>query len=243
MRSRQQIQAMLDEQAQQWQSCHFERLLVRAWLLSPVAHDVIGHMPLDGLLEVATLRLLRIAIDELGDIHPAPMRIPIPVQKVEVQGVEVYACSWARPHEATRLVTRKKRKHYNPSRFTRTDRVVDTQSGAYRSYDLPTAAVATPYLEWTLDADRAQLRRLLPLLVSLGKDRNSGLGTVLTWEVDTTDRDPLVHEGVPQRQLPCLDGDMSSYAPDSAALRLCPPRPPYIWHGADCQCAIPVGAP
>lgn len=234
------VYAKLHQQAKEWAGLPYSRLMVRAWLLSPVAHDVIGHMPLDGLLSVAVLAHLGISIDELDSMEPEPAFIPIPVRKVEIDGTWIYACSWCRYHPSTVQIVRAKRKHFHESRFI-IPKLIDTSSGKFRSYDLKCAAVVTPYVEWTIEASREMLIMLLPHLSSIGKDRNTGLGTVSAWEIDSTDRDPLVHEGVPQRAIPCPDGDLTAYTPGSCALGLRSIRPPYVWQGTRMQCAVPAG--
>jgi hypothetical protein len=159
-----------------------ETMLVRAWLGSPVAIDVIGGNPLDDILCVAVLRHLRIHMDDLGDMHPEPVFIPAPLDRIEVGGTWVYASSWRRPCPGAIELVRRKRKHFHASRFVGGSRI-DTKSGKFRSYDLASACVATPFVEWTVRGNKAWLQKLLPLVTSIGKDRNSGLGSVLGWEV------------------------------------------------------------
>lgn len=215
---------------------NYRNLLVRAWLYSPVSVDIIGGNPLDDLLCVAVLNHIRIRIDELGDMVPEPVRIPCPLAKVEVGGTWVYATSWRRyPVEQVQMV-RHKRKRFNESRFVTMGKL-DQKSGRFRSYDLVAASSATPVIEWTVRGSRRWLSALLPLVASIGKDRNAGLGSVRAWEVDDTDRDALVVDGVPQRSLPCPDGDLSRYRGCGLAERSI--RPPYCWSGSRVLCAVP----
>lgn len=216
-----------------------EALLVRAWLYSPISEDVIGGNPLDDLLCVAVLRHLDIHIDDLGDMDPEPVLIPVPLVREMVEGQWIYATSWRRPGPGAIPLVRRKRKHYNDSRFVCRGKI-DTRSGKFRSYDLASACVATPFVEWTVRGSRRWLTKLLPLIGSMGKDRNAGLGTVLSWEVDSTDRDPLVVDGVPQRSLPCQSGNLSVYAEGSCSLLERSVRPPYVWPGGRILCAVPI---
>jgi hypothetical protein len=235
------IQARLDVLAERMESSWetHELLTIRAWLASPIAFDVIGRMPLDDILCVASLRWLGISIDDLGPMDPEPVRIPAPLEQRGVGADWYYATSWARHFDPISMV-RCKRKHFHESRFVE-PKVVDTRSGKCRSYDLKTQAVATPFVEWTVSGDREWLRKLLPLIGSLGKDRNTGLGTVISWEISESDRDPCIVDGVPQRAIPCADGDVSAYAPGTFALAHRTVRPPYSWPGGRTKCVIPSG--
>lgn len=235
--SREAIQARLDELAEQMLG-PWELLTVRAWLWSPIAFDVIGRMPLDDILCVASLRWLGIHIDDLGPMEPAPMRIPAPLERRDAHGEWYYATSWARHFDPISIV-RCKRKHFRESRFVAPN-VVDTRSGKFRSYDLKTQAYSTPYVEWSVSGSREWLRKLLPRIASLGKDRNTGLGSIIAWEVADGSVDPCVVHGVPQRAIPCPCGDVSAYRPGAFALTHRTVRPPYSWPGGRVQCVVPV---
>jgi hypothetical protein len=212
-------------------------MLVRAWLYSPVAIDVIGGNPLDDLLCVAVLRHFQIPIDDLGDMHPEPVFIPAPLARVSIGGTWIYATSWRRCHPVAMEMVRRKRKHFFASRFVGGQQV-DTKSGRFRSYDLASACVTTPYVEWTVRGSRAWLERLLPLVGSIGKDRNSGLGSIASWEIASTTRDPVLEEGVPQRGIPCSGVDTAGYRDCVLAERTI--RPPYVWPGTRMLCALPA---
>jgi hypothetical protein len=237
--NRGEIQARLDAfGATMANDARHENLSIRAWLYSPISQDIIGGNPLDDLLCVAVLNILRIPIDDLGDMHPAPVAIPVPLAKVEVDGVWIYATSWKRYHASAIPMVRRKRKHFHESRFVAGGKV-DTKSGKFRSYDLVSSCMASPFVEWTVRGDRFWISRLLPTIASLGKDRNAGLGTVLSWEIAGTNRDPLVVDGVPQRSLPCPSGDLSKYAVGSCSTAERTVRPPYVWPGTKMICAVP----
>lgn len=231
------IQARLDAVAEQMRG-PWELLTVRAWLYSPIAFDVIGRMPLDDILCVATLRWADIPIDDLGPFDPQPARIPAPLERVEIGGSWVYATSWARHYDPLPLL-RKKRKHFCESRFVEQGKV-DTKCGKFRSYELANSCYATPFVEWSVRGERTWLRRLLPLISALGKDRNAGLGSVIMWELIDGGLDPCVLNGVPQRALPCLDGDVSAYRPDSFAMAERTFQPPYVWPGGRKMCVVPT---
>ena len=237
--NRERIQATLDAFGEMMaKPAHHENLAIRAWLYSPISHDIIGGSPLDDLLCVAVLNYLQIPIDDLGDMHPVPVAIPVPLAKVEVEGIWIYATSWRRYPAHSIPMVRRKRKHFHESRFVAGAKI-DTKSGKFRSYDLVSSCMAAPFVEWTVRGDRFWISRLLPMIASLGKDRNAGLGTVAAWEVAGTLRDPLVVDGAPQRSLPCPSGDLSRYADGSCALAERTVRPPYVWPGSKMMCAVP----
>jgi hypothetical protein len=232
------IRRALGEFGDSIQGVTHENLTVRSWLYSPISQDIIGGNPLDDLLCVAVLNHLRIHIDDLGDMHPEPVVIPIPLAKVEVDGVWIYATSWRRYHPAAIPMVRRKRKHFHESRFVAGGKV-DTRSGKFRSYDLVSACMSSPFVEWTVRGNRECIARLLQTVGSLGKDRNAGLGTVAAWEIASTTRDPLVVDGAPQRSLPCPSGDLSKYAVGSCSRAERTVRPPYVWPGTRMTCAVP----
>lgn len=237
--SRVEIQSELDRFSREIDGIEHENLTVRAWLYSPISVDCVVGNPLDDLLCVCVLRFLGINIDDLGDMSPEPVRIPATLDRVNVCGEWVYATSQRRDPSYAIPMIRRKRKHFHDSPYIQ-DAYVDTRSGKYRSYDLCTSCVSTPYVEWTVRGNDVWLGRLLPLAGSLGRDRNAGLGSVIGWEIEHTDRDPLIVDGVPQRCLPCLDGDLRPYAPGSCGLAMRTIRPPYVWRAGRVLCAVPI---
>jgi hypothetical protein len=233
------IQAVLEEYGRNFLISTHELLMVRAWLYSPISFDVIGRMPLDDILCVAVLRHAGIHIDDLGPMDPRPVQIPAPLQIRWISDDWYYATSQASFLDPIEVV-RSKRKHFKDSRFVAPS-VVDTRSGKFRSYDLKTQAVSSPFVQWDVCGSRHWLKQLLPLIGSLGKGRNTGLGTVLSWEIAETDQDPCVIDGVPRRAIPCRDGNVSAYQSGSFALAHRTFRPPYVWPGGRTQCVVPIG--
>lgn len=228
-------------------------LRVRAWLHSPVSIDPQDSITLDAALGWAVvLRVTGRMPDDVFAGVPSGVTWPIatPIEEVpfEVDGRLLYvpASSAAMPAPTALHAMRQKRKRTHPEALKVRGRV-QTAGGRYKTLDIPVQSLVTPYLEWSVRADEARLRELLPLIHNVGRARGAGLGTVLGWEVDD---DPLdgafVVDGIPQRPIPVASyDDARARFRGDYDVRMVGFRGPY-WHyrnKALCACPLRLSQP
>jgi hypothetical protein len=239
MLSTSQIKAKLEGLEARWGHLPHQKLIVRAWLYSPIGYDVIGKMPLDDLLCVAVLDYAGIHIDDLPEMRPLPVAIPLPLAKRHIGGSWMWSASWVKlPYEAIEI-TRAKRKHYREHPVVQ-HKVVDPSMGPFRSYNLCTSAMATPCVEWVVGGHKETIETLLQYLPVIGRARNSGIGSVQFWETSPTELDPVLQDGVPQRQIPFVWEDRHMFKTGSFATAFRRIRPPYVHACTETLCVVPV---
>lgn len=119
------------------------------------------------------------------------------------------------------LEVRKKPALGEMGRYT-VEKTAHLGSGHMKAYDLKIPTVLATSVTWYALGDLDEVRRLVEGMVSIGKKRNIGSGTVRSWLVEPCDEDrSTIVDGVAQRRLPvgACDGPEGWGAI----------RPPY-WH-------------
>jgi hypothetical protein len=194
---------------------------VTAHLVSPLALSPDGQAPfLDAICEWALSCKMR-TIEECSDGRHAldrtrrrgqeverPGMIPIPIERITVDGLPIPLCSSGIYAETPQRV-----EHY--SRRFPTERasmlapdergVMQTSGGTFKSFRLPLRIVDTDRVVWfaAIRERPGRLRQLVSKVHGIGKKTSQGYGTVWRWEVEPIERDlSWWADGVLMRPLP-----------------------------------------
>jgi CRISPR type IV-associated protein Csf3 len=176
---------------------NFEPLKVRAYLQTPVVSD--KYLPLDGILFNHFIR------DLFG---PKVMTRPrqsdvaeyseksLPIQKRNMNEPEwYYACSFAVWPDCAKNDTHEYAKRFDTHEaviyadFKGKRGKVDTQRGQFKNYFVKEYTICSPYVDWYLRGDKEAIEKLLPFCTHIGKKSVQGCGSVLRWEVESTEKD------------------------------------------------------
>lgn len=215
-----------------WRPRAVEALRLRLWFSAPVAWDTYDGTTIEGALQYAVV--IRDTGRMPSDVFSGCPRdrfvdIPVPIADTTIAGLPIACASWGQPApEASEGVRyRRKRARVELLRTPGGRGNVVTGGGPYKSLNVPTCVLATPYLDFFVRGDRALLVDLLRDVGAVGRCRAGGLGAVLGAEIseDPEDRS-LVWRGRPQRTLPATDQE---YEPGSYVVREAGTRAPY-WH-------------
>lgn len=194
----------------------FNPLRVRAYLQTPIISD--RFLPLDGIVFYHTVR------DAYGpQVHTLPKQstvkefsgISLPFQKRNMNEEQwYYACSFAVwPSEergshsyARRFDIDEAGKYVD---FGKKRGVVALDRGSFKNYFIKEYTFEVPYVDWYCRAKKEELELILPFCTHIGKKGAQGCGSVLSWEVESTDKDWYKNDdkGNVMRALPSNKGN------------------------------------
>lgn len=219
--------------AERWRPRTVSPLRVRAWFSAPVVWDDRDPITLEGPLQfvVVVRETGRLPDDVFDGIErDGVVEIPIPVEDVAIDGRPIACASWGFPPWCAVPSVRWRRKRARAEAYNVTR--LQVAGGWAKNLNIPVGTLTTPYLDFYVRGDRAQIEDLLRDMGGLGRDSTRGLGTVLGYEVtpDPDDRS-LLFQGGPQRAIPIvMDGgawDVRSYDPGRFEERPMTTRAPY----------------
>jgi CRISPR type IV-associated protein Csf3 len=163
--------------------------------------------------------------------------IPIPIADTALAGQLVALSSWAHPPRHALEAVRIRRRRIRADAMGGTSKIRHN-AGPYKTAQLPTPVLVTPYLDFYVDGDVDLLRELLIDSIVIGRARGGGLGWVAGCEILARDGDVLVRDGRLTRAVPA--GSVCGVDPSSYVEREATIRAPY-WHRETRQmCWVPV---
>lgn len=233
--------------AKRWLPDTVAPLRLRVWLKSEIAWDDYDGVTIEGALQyVVVVRESGMMPDDAFEGAPREFfaDIPAPIADEERAGRRIACASWGIPAahiETVRYKRSRARAELFPIPGGRG--LLPTSGGKYGSTQVPTAALATPYVDFYVRGDRDKLIDLVRDVGSIGKSRGGGLGAIHGVEIDDDPEDrSLVYQGRPQRSIPVTDEHDAAihFEVGSYDLRETNTRAPY-WHRATrALCAVPV---
>jgi hypothetical protein len=226
---------------------HPEPLMLRVWFSAPVAWDPYDGTCLEGALQHA------VVLREIGQMPadvfsecPADVTadIQIPIVDEMICGRPIARASWGFPAEFAAETVRWRRHRTRveqlPTPGGRGTIVI--AGGPYKNTQIPTATIATPWLDFYVRGDRALLADLLRDVGAVGRCRAGGLGAVLGTEIlpDPEDRS-LTWRGRPMRSIPVESEDAAArFEPGSCDCRPQTTRAPYWAQRSKTLCVVPI---
>jgi hypothetical protein len=217
--------------------------VIEAILAAPVAIDPQQPIMLEGALQCAAIAAVTGRTpDEVGLDSRVFTDVPIPIADGVRAGLRVARCSAA---EGTmRARERYVRRRPRSERYALP--VVRETLGEFKAWSLPMPTRLVSVLRWHAFADPERLFELLPLVQSIGRSRQAGLGQVAFWRMlpEKTDRSWLNEDGNPARPLPVASpATARAEFGQGVQIGIVGYRAPY-WHvKARALCALPGGSP
>lgn len=224
--------------ADRWLPRRVEHLTIRAWLDSPLAWDPYDGITLDGALQfvVVGLETGLMPDDAFAGYRGPKIDIPIPIADVELDGAQIALVSWAQPHPEALEDVRFRRRRLRTDAIGG-DLVVRMNQGSFKTTQLPTPTLATPYVDFHADGDLDLLRILLSDVAAIGRARAGGLGRILGFELLSRAGSALVRDGRLTRTVPVDTVD--DVDPSSYVIREATTRAPYWHRGSRRLCWVP----
>lgn len=221
---------------------------VTAWMASPITWDGYDPITLEGALQCAVVlrETGRAPCDVFSgcpaDASLADVDITIPIADTETDTplgrLPISRCSIGHFSPDAVLTTRYIRKRPRAENYAA--KVVNIAMAEYKASNQPVATVTCSHITFWCEADEALLRDLLTDCQNLGADRSGGLGAVIGWEVDTSERDKWAWLHDEKKRLRRTVPDMSVDDVIGFERRVATLRAPY-WHKrTQCLCKVPI---
>lgn len=226
------------KRAERWLPRRVESLTIRAWLSSPLAWDTYDGVTLDGAIQFAVVALeTGMTPDDAFSGYRGPkVDIPIPIADQDLSGLQIARISWAHPARLTEGVRVRRRRLRVDSMGGSS--VIRMNQGPFKSTQLPTPTISTPYVDFFADGDPDRLKVLLTDVAALGRARGGGLGYVFGYEILPREGSVFVRNGRLARTVPA--GSIVGVDPGSYVTREANTRAPY-WHRASrTMCWVPI---
>ena len=194
----------------------FKPLKIRAHLQTPVISD--KFLPLDGIIFNHFIRDIFGAKDITKARESAVAEYSgknLPIQKRNMNEEEwYYACSFAVWSPDATRDTIEYAKRFDTDLavdyvdFGKKRAKVDTSRGENKNYFIKEYTFNAPFIDWYCRGDKRQIETLLAFCTHIGKKSSQGFGSVLSWEVEETERDwyKIDNAGNTMRAIPSQKG-------------------------------------
>jgi hypothetical protein len=226
--------------ATRW-ACELPALLtLRAWLEAPVAWDSHHGIKCEGALQYAVVSLEsgQTPDDAFFEVpREQVVEIPIPIEDTEMVGMKIAMASWAQPSPDAAETIRYRRKRARAEEYGTNQ--VRISGGPYKSLNIAVPTLTCAWLDFHVIGDKAKLYDLLPHVAHIGRNRSSGLGHVLGWEIlDDPERRAILDRGRLMRTLPV--GCDVVPRPGTFTVRNATTRAPYHHPRSLCEAMVPI---
>ncbi len=195
---------------------NFQPLKIRAYLQTPIISD--KFLPLDGILFNHFIRDIFGAKDITKARESTVSEYSgknLPIQKRNTNDEDwYYACSFAVWSPDTTRDTIEYAKRFDTDLavdyvdFGKKRAKVDTSRGENKNYFIKEYTFNAPFVDWYCRGDKQKIKTLLAFCTHIGKKSSQGFGSVLSWEVEETERDwyKMDNAGNTMRAIPSQKG-------------------------------------